>query len=355
MSGSMNMLTVDVFRSDFFSAATLTNAIEKVPFKPGLLGSIGLFTPMAPLYTKDIIVESREGVLKVIQTSQRGAPIPQRTTERRTARTFEAPRLAYGDTIYAHEIQFVRAMGEAGIIQLQSEVARRMAGPVGLQSSLELTLERHRLGAIQGRVMDADNTEIIDFYDAFGISEPAEIEFDFSAAAFTADEGALQTQCNGINRSILRAAKAPDGVGGVTALCGDNFWDAFTTCKAVKETYLNQIQAAQLRERTAFESTEFGRITWVNYRGTDDNDASAGVAIGSDDVRFFPTGVPGLFEEGWAPGEFLTEVGQPGKPRYIQTEFDPANPPSWWKQNLLSYPVYLCTRPETLRRGTLED
>nr|WP_314074876.1 major capsid protein [uncultured Roseococcus sp.] len=350
MSGSMNSMTVDVFRSDPFSAVTLTNAVERVPFKPGLLGSIGLFTPMAPLYTKDVLIEVRDGVLRVIPTSQRGAPIPQRSTERRRAYTLEAPRVAFGDTIYAHEIQFVRSMGEAGLIQLQAEVARRMAGPTGLMSSLDLTLERHRLGCIQGRVLDADNSEIVDFYEVFGIAEPDEMEFDFTGEG---KDGLLQKQCNAVSRAILRAAKAPDGVGGVMALCGDEFWDALTTCAEVRETYIYQTQAAELRQRTAFETFDFGRITWVNYRGTDDNDSVTGVAIGSTKVRFFPTGVPGLFEEGFTPGEFLTEVGQPGKSRYIQTEFDPASPPSWWKQNLLSYPVYICTRPETLQRGKL--
>lgn len=348
MSGS---IITDVFRQDAFTSITLTTAVEKVPFKPGLLGSLGIFTPMAPLYTKDIMVESRDGQLVIIPASQRGGPVAQRMTEKRKAVPFEAPRLAFGDTIYAHELQFVRQFGEAAFMQVQQEVARRMAGPTGLTTSLELTWERMRLGCIQGRVLDADNSVIFDFFDAFGVTEPDEIDFDLDNA--NPAQGALQKVCNQTNRTILRAAKAPDGVGRVVALCGDDFWDLLITHKEVEQTYLNQIAAAQLREREPFQRLEFGGITWINYRGTDDNSATTGVAIAASKARFFPTGVPGLFEEGWAPSEFLPDVGQAGRPRTVRVEFDKGEPPAWWKQEVFSYPVYICTRPECLQRGKM--
>jgi len=104
----------------------LTAAVERNSFMPTGIGELDLFEPN-PIRTRALAVEQRDGTLALIPTSPRGSPAVERATEKRAARYFEVPRLRHANTIYADEIQSVRAFGqETEVMQLQSEVARRL-------------------------------------------------------------------------------------------------------------------------------------------------------------------------------------------------------------------------------------
>jgi hypothetical protein len=81
-------------------------------------------------------------------------------------------------------VQNIRAFGsETELQQVQQEIADIMGGPTGLRNSIELTHENMRLGAIQGILLDADGTVIRNWFTEFGISQPAEIDFDLDNAS----------------------------------------------------------------------------------------------------------------------------------------------------------------------------
>src|SRR6202012_4190133 len=138
--------------------------------------------------TAAMAVEERDGVLTLISTSPRGAPRTERVTEKRKMRYFDVPRLFHGDTIRADELQNVREfIGEGGIavtvlMQLQTELARRFGGPTGVLTNLDYTEEYHRLGAIQGILLDADGTTVLhNWFNEFEITPPTEIAFNLAA------------------------------------------------------------------------------------------------------------------------------------------------------------------------------
>src|SRR5258708_10651342 len=97
-------MNIDIFKGDAFSTTTMLGAVQKIPYKPQLLGSLGLFTPR-PVNTEAVWIDQRDGVLTLIQTSPRGAPLAQRTTEKRAARGFRTVRVAKGDRPSASEVQ----------------------------------------------------------------------------------------------------------------------------------------------------------------------------------------------------------------------------------------------------------
>ena len=74
------MATMDVFSGSAFSLLELTDAINKVPYQPSFLGSLGIFEPR-PVRTDHFAVEEKNGTLALIQSSQRGAPLEQRAQE----------------------------------------------------------------------------------------------------------------------------------------------------------------------------------------------------------------------------------------------------------------------------------
>ncbi|WP_254616499.1 major capsid protein [Burkholderia metallica] len=345
------MASLDVFHQDPFTTIQLTAAVDKYPFQPQGLGELDIFEP-DPIRTTALAVEQRQGQLVVIPTSPRGAEGTQRVTEQRQARYFEVPRLMHDDTIYANEIQNIRAFGtESELMQVQVEVARRMNGPTGILRNIEYTWEYHRLAAVQGMLLDKDGSVIYNWFDEFGITPPTEIPFNLSAQA----QNTLRPLVNSIRRSMARKSQgAFTPSTRVFALCGDEFYDEFTNHDDVIRTFVNWSAAADLRDDrqgAAFDAFPFAGVTWLNYRGSDDNST---IKIPDDKVKFFPVGAPGIFRCAYAPGESFEWVNTPGKPTYVIPIFD-RDRNSWWKMEAYSYPLHICTRPEVLFTGRAGD
>jgi hypothetical protein len=343
------MASLDVFHQDPFSTISMTSAIEKVPFLPTALGDLGIFDDH-PIYTTALMVEERDGVLSVIQSSERGTPpTSERTTERRVARYFECPRITQGDSIYAHEIQNIREFGtESVLMQVQTEAARRLAGPTGIMRNVEYTWEHMRLGAIQGLLLDADGSTIYNWFDEFGITAPAEVGFNLAAAT----EFSLRPICNEIVRGVARASKgAFTPLSQIYGLCGDTFWDQLTNHPDVVKTYYNWQAAQELRKGQAFEAMYFSGIYWFNYRGSDD---ASTIAIPADKVKFFPVKAPGIFERALSPADRMEYVNTLGKPMYVYPIFDTQRN-QFWRQEVYSFPLFICKRPEVLWSGRSES
>ena len=339
------MAHIDIFRDDAFSAVELTAAINRVPYQPGFLGGLSIFEPK-PVRTLSIAIEEQAGKLTLVPTTPRGAPLPQAEKGKRNIRDFRTVRVAKGSTIRADEIQSIRAFGqESELKQVQDEVMTRMTE---LRGDVNLTHENMMLGAVQGIVLDADGSTLTNWFSEWGISQPAEIDFDLDNA--TPASGAVKKKCNEVLRGMAKAAKGAFTPGTqIIGLCGDAFYDDLTTHPEVVKTFLNQQSANELREGYAnvFESFRYGGITWINYRGTDDGTT---VGVGSDKVKFFPVGARGVFQKAMSPGESFDFVNTPGLPEYAMIVPDEKRNTSV-EVELYSYPLYVCTTPGVLFRG----
>jgi hypothetical protein len=241
----------------------------------------------------------------------------------------------------AHSIQNIRAFGtESELAGVQDEVMKIAAR---LRRDMELTHEYHRLGAIQGRLIDADgSTVLLNMFTAFGVSEPTEVDFALGTAGTD-----VRAKCAAIVCNMVRASKgAITPMSRIMGLCGDAFFDSLIGHPTVRETYLAQ-EGARLREGSAFTSLTFGGITFVNYRGTDDNST---VAIGTDKCRFFPVGADGVFGVAFAPYEAGGFVNTPGQDMYATIVTD-KDRDFWYQPEIYSYPLHYCTMPELLLRA----
>ena len=340
------MALLDIFNNNAFKMVAMLQALESVDFRPQRLGDMGIFTPN-PVRNQTVAIENRNGTLSLIKTSERGQPLGQRNTEKRNIRDFRTLRIAKSDRILASELADIRAFGsESELQQVQTEIARRLVGPVGLSSEIEMTLENMRLGAIHGVVKDADGGTIVDWFSEFGVSQAAEINFDLTNAAPVS--GAVRKLCNQVVRAVMKESKGvwtPSTT--VYALCGDAFWDDLTAHKEVRETYLNTQAASDLRTGNVYEAFNYGGITFENYRSTDDGTT---VAVGTDKVRFFPVNAPGAFLEVFSPGEQFGHLGQLGQRLYPMIVPD-RDRDMFADIEAYSYPLHVCTRPKMLQRG----
>lgn len=336
-------MPLDVFSSDAFGVISLTDAINKMPYVPGLAGQVIDWQEQG-VPTTEIMIEEREGQLLLIDPTPRGGPGHAIAKEKRKARRLSIPHYQIDDAIYADEVQNVRAFGTGDQLEaVQSKINSRLADHVLLR--IDPTLEYQRLGALKGLILNADGTTLYDLFDEFDVEQLATVNFDLSPTSAT---GVIRTTCTGIVRSIS------DEIGGsaagnwkVHAFAGNNFFDELVAAKEVRETYLNQTEASQLRTGAAYTVCRYGGITFENYRGS----VGGTPFVADDECHFFPVGVPGLWRTRFAPADYNETVNTPGLPRYAKLfKMDDDKGTNIQVQaNALSY----CTRPRVLIKGDI--
>ncbi len=337
---------MNIFENDAFSLASMTRAVERVPTNPGTLGQLNLFNPH-PIRTVTVGIEERAGSLSLIQTSQRGAPLEQGSGKKSTMRYFSTMRIAKGDTILASELQFVRQFGtEDQVKQLQAELAMRMGGADGLLADVDYTKENMRLGAIQGKFLDADGSVLYDYYSEFEITEASEIDF---ALASTSDGELRKMIQEKVIRPMRRIAQGARYTS-IKALCSASFFDALLKNAEVRKSYEGIPEQTWLRTSYDGQSFDFGGVEWVEYVS---DDANAEVKIADNTCRFIPTGVGnGVFEVIYSPAESFDDIGTLGREVYAYTTPDTKHN-RFVELEVASYPLYLCKRPDMLLKGKL--
>jgi hypothetical protein len=349
--GMVAGITLDIFRSDVFKTSTMTAALRRVPYLPQFISAKNLFQPK-PLRTEDFWLEMINGKLRLIQTTPRGAPAPQQTRDKRNARAFSTVRIAKDDVIRASELLGVRDFGEeTALMQVQREVLQRQEG---LRRDYLLTREYQQLGALQGKVLDADGTVIEDFYDAFDIAEPTPIVIDISD--LNADDGAFRQLCADIRETMWRKGKGsflPNSR--VGTLCGTDAFNKIIKLKEVRDSYKGYQAAAELRGALP-DSFEFGGILWEKYIGTDpDQPNGHSVNIADDEIKFYPINAPGVFEVAYSPGEKFDHLGTLGQEYYAYVVPDKPEENEKADLQFRAYQLPYCTNPEMLASAVVQD
>ena len=355
MSGSITggqYSMLDIFKGDSFSAVTLSVQINNVPFAPQLLGSLGLYA-VDGVPTTSIAIAERNGLLSVVPTSERGAPPTETTHSKRNMRDAKVVHIAIEDHVYADEVQNAVAQalltGQPQLAAVEGLIADRMDGPFGLRARLELTHERHRLGGIQGVVIDTDGTVLHDWYNFFGIAPLADSNVNFGG--LTADGGDFEKYCTSLARDMINELEGlPIAAMTPVAFCGDNYFDQLYSNKEVKAArkIRDTGRASDVfAENKAFASFQYGGFTWANYRGT--RDGSVGIA--TDEARIFPMGVPGLFQQLFGPPDIMGQTNMKGLPvhAYMPPESQTSRRATIEAQ---SNPLTFCAKPRSLRRLT---
>lgn len=339
---------MDPFESNAFSTREMTAQVDRVDYAPQALGAMNLFTDR-PLRQERIMIDVRDRELTLIPTTPRGSAPHQLTPAGRSALPMATPRLVKASTIKATEIAGVRAFGQQSAVEtMRAEVALRLGM---LRQDLELTMEHHRLGAIQGVVLDADGTTVIeDFYDAFGISRPAVVDFELDD-----DATEVRAKVAGVVRAMTVAAKGAMTAGTmVYALAGDDFYEALIAHPKVEKFYLQRSGRDLAEEGGPFASIRLFGVTFLNYRGSDDG----AVAVASDEAKFFPVGSPGTFVRALSPAdEYVEHVGELGREVYARQYAQHVNgsesPQTGRVVQVDSYPLHICMRPEMLRSAVM--
>ncbi len=332
------MGALDIFNSDAFSVISLTDAINKKPFKPGQVLGLGIFEEKG-VSTTSVMIEEKDGILYLVENKPRGASGQQNLTGKRKARSLIITHLPAADRIMADEIQGVRAFGsESQMVAVEAVVSERMGT---MSNSLDATVEHLALGAVKGQILDSDGSTVIyDLFTEFGVTQSAEIDFDLDNA--TPESGALRKKCAQILRTIATNLGAAP-VRAAHAYCGAAFFDDLIAYPEVRETYLNQQEAAELRGGYLGERVTYGGITFEEYRGS----IGSTDFINADKCHIFPVGVPGLFKLYYGPADYIETVNTIGLPKYMKQAADERFN-KYVDLEAQSNPLPLCTRPNAL-------
>lgn len=342
----MDLTMADVFNTNLFRTTALTAAILGVPYVPNTLAMLDIFEE-AGVSTTSVAVEKYGTTLAIIPSAPRGAPGTPMNEDKRSAVQITIPHLPARDALTPDQIQNVRRFGTAGqLMGVQEKLDEKLQR---MSRSLDATLEYHRLGAISGLVLDADGSTLIDCYATFGIQVPADLQIPLSVQYDPNDpakSGAIETF---VTTQVYR--KIRDTLGGVPftgviALCGDAFFDRLRNHPEVRQTYLNQQAANDLRGRNPLQAFVYANVMWVNYRGWGQ------VAIPANKCRFIPMGVPELFITRFGPADYFSAVNTTGLPKYMIAALDPTGQKRI-DLEAQSNPLNICTRPEVLFTGVI--
>jgi len=335
------MANMSIFNNDGFGVTKITQVFEEVDFVPNYLSK---YFKEELLDTRNITIESKSTKLSLIGTSEIGSPIDQLTKEKRKLRNFTPVRLAKGSTITAEEISMIRAYGSTS--ELQAVENRIAEDIIELNTDLDGSMEAMRLGAVQGKFIDPKTNDIIyDWFDEFGLTKPAEINFKLDN-----DDTDVLKIMKDLRRAIIKECK-----GGITqktkivALVDADFMDKLVSHPQIKQYYLNWQAAKSLQQMNTniFDEIELGGITWVEYRGTDDDST---ITIQQDKAIFFPVGVKRNLITAYTPTpEMMDFINQKARRVYTVLEKDPSNKKSYVKPEIYSYPLVYTTRPLALR------
>lgn len=345
----------DVLNSKAFSFADMTMAANDiVPFIPGQVGSLGLFQEES-LFTDVAYISERQGVLKLIPTSNRGGPSEQITPPKSTLHTVQTLRLSVEDTINASELfnvaQFHTVDGLQNLATVRNQRLQQMA------DALDLTHEHMLLNTLKGILLDYDGSTLKNYFTLFGITQETEVAFDLSNAT----AGTLTRKLATVRRTILNHLEQQAlRVQHIHVMCSKEFMDDLLVCKDV----LDWAKAGDGNSTMLTQSHVFSKFpmqgTWhgfvfEEYRvgsiATTAGAAGAAAAswIDADKCIIFPVG-PSIYTTFYSPGEHFEALGNAGQPRYARAAADPE-----WNEHiklrLQSYPLPICTRPAVLMKG----
>lgn len=334
---------LDVFNNDAFSVINMTDALNRIPFVPQQAGTAVTWEESG-ITTTTAGLEMKDGTLQFVPTTPRGGPGASFADRKRKMKFLQVPHYQIDDAVYPDEVQGVREFGQPNQLRtVQSLVDSR-----NLQHTtqrLDPTMEYVRLSALKGIVVTdpANMGGLIDLFDLLGVSQPSEVDFNLDS---TSNDGSLRQVCAQVKRSM---ATALGGLAftGIRGFCSASFFDALIKNAEVRATYLQQIEAAQLRNGYVYQPFNFGDILWEEYRG-----AVGGTSFIEDNkCNLFPIGVTGMYRTIFAPADYEETVNTIGVARYQKQWREPSGKRIniEIQSNVLPY----VTRPEALIQGKL--
>lgn len=316
---------------DLFTLASLTDAINLLPRAPSLLGSSGLFVESG-VSTTSIIVEAKNGQLSLVPAvSRNDDPTPVKRSNR-SRRTFEVPHLPTSGQVLPTELQGLAGFGQETTVESQAAVINDRLQE--LRDRLEATREWQRVGAISGKILDADGSVLVDLFNEFGVASKKVVT-------------ALATDATDVRGKLMEAKRYAEKqlpgmvITGWRAYCAEDYLDALVKHPNVEKAYANYQEASDRLGGDVRKGFVYGGVEHIECN------AAVGdkrfIALGR--ARLVPV-VRGLFKLYNAPANYNETVNTLGKPFYAKSE--PRKMGKGWDLEAQANPLAICLAPGAL-------
>lgn len=347
----MTDLVIEGFTDREFSARELTDAINIVPNKYGLVTQMGIFGPPIPLSTTYVALERQNWALNLLPATERGGPGSKGSDGKRDKKIFEIPQVTHEDAVKAADVQNLRAFGSMAPMMLEDLVNRKL---VTIAGKFYITHEWYRVNALQGKILDSDGSVMLNLFTEFDITQ--------RVAAFggTVD---IPARLRTVKRQIERDLKG-ETMTGVLALASPEYMEMLFADEKILAAY-NQALAAwnsfialnpTLSDRRFSFTVQ--EITFVEYPATfsapnQDGTFTTRRAIPAGDCIFIPLGTQTTAQSYIAPGDFEEAVNMLAQLLYAKE----AREKFGRGRDLLAQSNFLpiWNRPELLVRGTTSE
>lgn len=312
---------MDIYR-DYFTREDLVKSLAQAEFQPGMLGEAGIFEVL-PLSSTTLAIEvtAKDGK-KVLTPIARGAPRQQTKLDPDSVKTFTTQTFGDETTIHADEVLNARGRGPAAVKQLLED--RRQRAVTKLRGNMDTTHESLRMATLLSPSTPEFGTQ--------GTEQTILLATDTT-----------KTRQEIFNKITKPVEAALDGLNykGIRVYCSDGFWSDLIENKAIKDTYTNWADAAELRSGLVKPFT-FGDVEWVRYRG------SSQISVTANKAVVVPLGVDGFGMCGLAPNDTLESVGVGGlgQPYFMGSkEIRDSQGVKGWEISIQSHPRFVIGRP----------
>lgn len=150
-----------------YGVLPMSEAINRVASVPTIIDELGIFKKTM-LTTTYVSVEGKGGALTLVDAVPRGTVGMPVSEQRGKTHTFSCLHLPKNDVVLADDVQNVRSFGsQKNTLTVAQKVADKLSA---MKADIDYTIEHLRLGALKGKLLNADGTELVDIYQEFGMA-----------------------------------------------------------------------------------------------------------------------------------------------------------------------------------------
>jgi len=292
-----------------------TTAIERIPFKPGLIGSLNLYKPET-VRSDSVTFDVRENTLAILDDHLRN--VAQRNSTEDVPyqiHTLAIPHYPINKTIGREKLAGVRAFGK----EAEAIVAAAVADELETQAERHDVHEEYLKAAMTlSGVVVTQHYGTINMATEFGVTRPTQA---LTPATLLADIRAAMAKSKA---GLMTGGR----ISGYVALVGSELFEAILTAEDVKTAYqFSQASGNPLRNElgtvaNGYSIFRFGNVDFILYDDTFTNKAGVSVSVLADDAGVLVprTTIGRAF---YGPASTLSGLGGVGSRRFAQTFRDP--------------------------------
>lgn len=287
---------------ELFTVENLTESINRTEQTPGRIGELGLFEEKRIDTTSVNIVEKNNSIM-LVPAKPRGSEGTSLDNNKRKGESFPLVHLPMSGAVLADSVQNVKPFGgetREGMVQakIDEELDR-------MRSSIDVTIEWQRMGALTGKILDHDGETIVDLFQKFGMTRFVKT-LDFTKN--------LRSQLMAAKRESKKAQgaiKAPR----YRVLAGPELIDEMLKSDDFKRAYERYDSGSALRDDVT-GGISFGSFIWEEYEGQVGDQEF----VLPNEGLLVPEGVRGMYRTYFGPADYEETVNTLGLPYYAKAE-----------------------------------